>query len=417
MSNRKLTSEKVLKAMTLNQKEDRVLAKTFGTLDLERKFATNVLDLHLRTVRSNYRHLKEKVSKVRSNLSPEEILALRKLEVEGKMKPINSFNLNAAMKIAAAARRLNLYPEGIKRAKSAAYSKNEGNKLLHNRAKTEDNILKRKRSNSVTGVFIDAPVPENTERRNSIEGNITLRPISAHIPENDEGRQLLKSSQRSRPSTTNGTQKSPAPKVHVSLQQNSQRPVAQNAPFSSHEAVEKEAHGQFTNRSQQDPTKTSFTTSEDNFENNLGADLFEERRIELLQEENLFYSNLQKRKNDFMFRINEYLEANPPVKFDTPIVSFPLLPNVEDDDDEDEEEVIVGRHMRKVRQYDFNRTFTSEEAYKERGEQLWKDMNKTRYLRIPDDKIDLSGVVTLAKEQMKLFKVLKSTEPAHVVTH
>ena len=43
----------------------------------------------------------------------------------------------------------------------------------------------------------------------------------------------------------------------------------------------------------------------------------------------------------------------------------------------------------------------------ERKEEVWKDVNKCRYLRVPEEMIDLSGIVTLAKDQMKLFDCMK----------
>jgi hypothetical protein len=139
--------------------------------------------------------------------------------------------------------------------------------------------------------------------------------------------------------------------------------------------------------------------------------LFEDRRQELLQDEHTFYVNLEKRKNHFIGKVDEYLIQNPPVKFDTPMMPI-VIPHASADEDE-----VMAYSRRRVRKYDTDRTFTSEEEYKQREGNLWKDMNKTRYLRVPDEKIDLSGVVTLAKDQMQLYHLLKSTEPTHVVTY
>ena len=141
----KLNSEKVVKAMTLNQNEDRILAKTFGTLALEKEFSKKVLNLQMRTVKNNFRNLKEKVSRIKSNLTPEEILYLRELDAEGKLKPMTTFNLNAAMKIAAAARRLKLDPDRKHKSRSAGiqrlYRENTAPaKLLHNRPATTNNM-------------------------------------------------------------------------------------------------------------------------------------------------------------------------------------------------------------------------------------------------------------------------------------
>ena len=97
-----------MQATALNKKKDRVLQKTFGTLNLEMNFTCYVLSLRVRTVKANFKRLRDRVDKLKSNLTPEEIKALRQMEEEGKLKTTSTFNLNAAMKIAAAARKLNL---------------------------------------------------------------------------------------------------------------------------------------------------------------------------------------------------------------------------------------------------------------------------------------------------------------------
>jgi hypothetical protein len=56
------------------------------------------------------------------------------------------------------------------------------------------------------------------------------------------------------------------------------------------------------------------------------------------------------------------------------------------------------------------RSFPNDEAYQKKLGELWKDMYKCRYLRIPDERIDLSGIVTLAKDQMRLYSFLRETE-------
>ena len=97
-----------MQATALNKKKDRVLQKTFGTLNLEMNFTCYVLSLRVRTVKANFKRLRDRVDKFKSNLTPEEIKALRQMEEDGKLKTTSTFNLNAAMKIAAAARKLNL---------------------------------------------------------------------------------------------------------------------------------------------------------------------------------------------------------------------------------------------------------------------------------------------------------------------
>lgn len=46
----------------------------------------------------------------------------------------------------------------------------------------------------------------------------------------------------------------------------------------------------------------------------------------------------------------------------------------------------------------------------DRTEEVWKDVNKCRYLRVPEELIDLTGIQTLASDQLKLFEMLRRGE-------
>ncbi|XP_045216383.2 uncharacterized protein LOC123566405 [Mercenaria mercenaria] len=407
MGSRRKMTEREMKATALNKKEDRVLQKTFGTLNLEMSFTYNVISLHVRTVKSNFRRLRDRVDKLKSHLTPEEITMLRQLEEEGKFKPSTTFNVNAAMKIAAAARRLNLYPEGLSRSRTAMATKRgrASDKLLAGRSQTDTNLL-RKRSNSVTGAFIDAPPPDNTVRRNSTELplKVAIRPVSAVTADQNE----LKITKKGvRPASTECFDREKPTMTKAAPA----KPTSDISDFVSYEKTERvtEAGTGKVKRSPRDKMAMINITDESL---DIGRNkLFEDRRQELLQDEHMFYVNLEKRKNNFIGKVDEYLLENPPVKFDTPIMPI-ILPHDAKDDEE-----IMAYSRRRMRKYDTDRTFTTEEEYKQREGDLWKDMNKTRYLRVPDEKIDLSGVVTLAKDQMQLYNLLKSTEPTHIISY
>ena len=60
-------------AVTYNMKEDRCLEKSMQTLNLERSYSMKLLQLDHRIVKVNYKRLKDKVSRIRSYLSVEEI--------------------------------------------------------------------------------------------------------------------------------------------------------------------------------------------------------------------------------------------------------------------------------------------------------------------------------------------------------
>ncbi|KAH3839128.1 uncharacterized protein LOC127879501 [Dreissena polymorpha] len=419
MTSRRKMTEREVKARMLNKKEERVLAKTFGTLNLEMGFMYNVLSLHVRTVKANYKRLRERADKLRSNLSPQDITMLRKLEEEGKFKPASTFNVNAAMKIAAAAHRLNIYPEGIKRSNTTMSHKRTNDKLLSRRSLTEFSFSKP-RSNSVTGVFIDAPQPDTIVRRSSVDLDRStipaIRPVSAAVGptsnlEQDptNGSASARKPEIIRPSTSNVVEREHSTLSKVSFKTATPRNSYQE--FSTHDQT---PHDKTKKKSAHDKLLLMDVTDE-----SLDSGrqrIFEDRRQELLNDEQQFLKTLVKRKNSFLGRIDEYLQDNPPAKFSAPLMSIdiPQLKAVVNLDDE-EEIMKHSRRRRNVRTYDVSRTFTSEEEYKAHEKELWKDMNKTRYLRVPDDKLDLSGVVTLAKDQMRMFKSLHLQEQNRIV--
>lgn len=424
MSSRRKLTDREVKATALNKKEDRVLQKTFGTLNLEMSFTYNVLSLHVRTVKANFRRLRDKVDKLKSNLKPEEITMLRQLEEEGKFKPATTFNVNAAMKIAAAARRLNLYPEGIKRSHTMLSPKRRrtNEKLLTSRSSTDMNLLKG-RSNSVTGVFMDAPAPETRDRRNSIDSSnpsqSVIRPVSAAQVNNEEPVMATKKSVLVRPSTSNAIEREITTLSKVSFQSSPAKATAvtPSPEISTNDILSRGDYVPEKGKTKSPRDKMSAMHVTDESLDSGRTKVFEDRRQELLQDEQLFLKALEKRKTEFIHNVDHYLNENPPPRFDLPFnpAEFPPLESAGTDDDE-EEVMKYTRRRRQMRNYDSTRTFTSEEEYKKREGELWKDMNKTRYLRVSDDMLDLSGVVTLAKDQMKLFKALQYTEPSHIVT-
>ena len=160
---------------------------------------------------------------------------------------------------------------------------------------------------------------------------------------------------------------------------------------------------------------------------NLGESSHEERRQELLEEEGVRAATLDQRTKIFLRDVDEYLIRNPPLQ--PSYVAFENMlqePSRRDSMMEPATSQVgldTKANGRSVRfqfrrgeampgeEQDTTPTFFPEAQYKERLMGLWKDMNRCRYLRVPDEKIDLSGINTLAKDQMKMFDVLRSAEP------
>lgn len=383
--------DKEMAAVTYNMKEDRCLEKSMQTLNLERSYSLKLLQLDHRIVKVNYKRLKDKVSRIRSYLSVEEINEMKQLEAEGKIKPLNTVNLGSAIKIAGAAKRLKI--QGPTRANtSLTLSSHKGSDETINRPFTA--ITNFRRSNSVTGAFIDAPEPNTAKRRNSTDfGTTTIRPLSAFV-ESSTNNKLPKAT---RPATSQLVlgQHPHTPRIN---------PNATHSPYSSHTAVEKEFPQ--TSRTQE---RTSGLT--DDIDSNLGEDLMEERRQEMIMEEQERFNELEERKKDFMKKLDDYFKENPVPDWTNPppIVKLPP-PTEEEADDAASTTGSVNKGMKYrllPNRLTLEKTFKSEEEYKAKIWELWKDLNKCRYLRIPDEMLDLSGVNTLAKDQMKLFQMFR----------
>lgn len=383
--------DKEMAAVTYNMKEDRCLEKSMQTLNLERSYSMKLLQLDHRIVKVNYKRLKDKVSRIRSYLSVEEINEMKQLEAEGKIKPLNTVNLGSAIKIAGAAKRLKI--QGPTRANtSLTLSSHKGSDETINRPFTAMTNLRR--SNSVTGAFIDAPEPNTAKRRNSTDiGTTTIRPLSAFV-ESSANNKVPKAT---RPATSQLVlgQHQHTPRIN---------PNATHSPYSSHTAVEKEFP---------QPLRTQERTSglTDDIDSNLGEDLMEERRQEMIMEEQERFNELEERKKDFMKKLDDYFKENPIPDWTNPPPTVKLPPPSEEEADDGASttgSVNKGMKYRLLpHRLTLEKTFKSEEEYKAKIWELWKDLNKCRYLRIPDEMLDLSGVNTLAKDQMKLFQMFR----------
>ena len=371
------------------------------TLDLEKTYRLKLLNLNNRIVKVNFKKLKDKVSNIESHLSADEITDLKVLESQGKLKAFtNAVNLSSALKIAGAAKRLKLQSQN--RPKSAFVPRtvvtDESKPAPRLEAKSPNLV----RSNSVTGAFIDAPGPNIRERRNSVDGQHTvhLRSLSAMNPQSEDS----KSSHSALRALTSMTDKTHGARF-LQTPKSSQ---PSHSPYSSHSAVEKKAKsGGATPRE----VKASFIT-DDSIDSNLGDDLYEERRQEMILEEELKYASLTDKKTEFMVKLNEYLSRNPqPVWHDNKQFVLPDSTEQKEDEDELGEEVTIKKPKKRLlpgrSRLSLTNSMTNEENYKMKMLDMWKDLKKCRYLRLPDEVIDISGVDTLAKSQVKLFQIMQ----------
>lgn len=400
--------DKEITAMAHNVKEKRCLEKSMVTLELEKTYSMKLINLDHRGIKLSYKRLKDKVSKIKSHLSTDEIVTLKQLEADGKLKNTsNTVNLGSALKIAAAAKRLKLQstPRPVTSVLPHLHTR-ENTEMSFSRHQTVPFSLKR--SNSVTGVFIDAPDQDKNERRNSISGP-SLRPFSvANVRQSNI--QSSDDNKLERAITANPIVRDKSvSRCDTKTSQRVKSSMPSHSPYSSHSAMEKEQRSNPPNGD----VKTPFLS--DDIESNLGDDLFEERRQELLEDEKLSYQDIEHKTKDFLTRLREYLKENPITRLEEE--EIPII-NVSDalDGPPEVEELLQSAGKKKRKRLLPNRSplemrsFPNDEAYQKKLGELWKDMYKCRYLRIPDERIDLSGIVTLAKDQMRLYSFLRETE-------
>ncbi|KAL8582314.1 hypothetical protein ACOMHN_037071 [Nucella lapillus] len=600
--------EKEVVAIAFNQKEQRVLEKSLATISLEATYSLKLLDLHNRTVKVHFRQMKDKVSRIKSHLEPEEIHELRRLEAEGKLQPMYpAVSLGSALKIAAAARRLHSSnraggPRGPPRAKSAMPRVSLPDPSRGPAGPPPPGVLKR--SNSVTGVFIDAPLPRTEGRPGSarvaagstpsssrpstvgsaagkgVDGlptrpdNMTVRVVNGHSTRSDNmtvrvvnghptrsdnpstGRGVNGHATRSdNPNTGRGVNghftqtdnptlstgvrsmnvhptrsDNPAvrgvngnstrtdnmtvtePKMDISkgragsggsgkpsfrgisrltssplhidtsslssmdsshqnwkgsvspspskLQVDSQpsrrsssvltvnghregtarsrktsaatshskaTTAHSHAPFTSHVATEKEAQEREENGREGDggvmvtprsqaisaERTPSFLGVQDDLVDDLGEDLFAERRAKLLEKEQCRAAAIARRKVRFLQDIDQYLKEHPTLCPASATTARPAPAKARGQEDKGQDDADVfnsGVFRRRRVEFSTSPTYLPEQDYRERLMGLWRDMSKCRYLRVPDDMIDLSGINTLASDTMRLFQVLKHRE-------
>lgn len=406
---------------------------------------------------------------------------MRELEAEGKLEPMYPpVSLGSALKIAAAARRLGSASAPRVRAKSA-FSR------VHQPTQSDLTLPegKLKRSNSITGVFIDVPPPTPNTRPGSAQGALggskptpsasvaiaertsvyderntqvngfARRTLSASMkdstsklpPNSPEGQRgplngvSVSSSLLKRPTTssTPGHPSEDKPNSRSSGYFSHFRPstgMRSASAFSSHhvtsakdapeveEAWNTRALTPKSNVGSERCVSSSLLSSnlcltggvtDDSSDSGMGEDPYASRRAELLEEEHFRAREINRRKNAFLRDVDRYLREHPTASSSPRRLTLPsALHDGEDAFDENEETNLnsVYRRRRQVRvEFDATPTYLPEDNYRERLMGLWKDMNKCRYLRVPDELIDLSGINTLASENMKLFQVLRLRQP------
>ncbi|XP_033749998.1 uncharacterized protein LOC117334465 [Pecten maximus] len=151
-----------------------------------------------------------------------------------------------------------------------------------------------------------------------------------------------------------------------------------------------------------------FSGGDDRIGEYLGDDPYEERRQKMISGEQERVHDLLDQKEIFMERLDMYIremeKKNRQMSVIVPSMDIP--DSVLRQARREAGERAKASRLNKMRQ-GMHRSSISEEERKRRAQEMWKDVNKCRYLRVPSDKIDLSGIVTLASEQMRLLGAMR----------
>ena len=378
----KLGSDKVIQAWTSNAKENRVLEKKLQTLHLEQDYAIKLLDLRSREVKVNNKRLKGRVSKIKSYLTPEEITELRTLELEGKLKPeYNQVRVNGATRIAAAAKRLKM--DSLARARAVTVS----------RPVTAMSSRPPTRAAST--------IPDT--RRNSVSEPPPSPPPESKDSSSSSSSETIKLPLEKRPATSSGftrdlppiSARSPRCK---SVRGTSPKPMRRKSSVYSSHHRSSTASTAISERSSRFSSRKLSIISDDSIDNNFTNKAeIEEHRQELIENEREHAEDLKVEQKNFLAQVAGWIKENPTVlhrdSFIESAVKEPIM------------EVSSSRTRRRKNQgrVDFDKEKTQISV-----EESWKDLNKCRYLRISEELVDLSGVVTLATEHMKLHNSMRN---------
>jgi len=330
-------SSKEITAMIVNLKERRILDKSVQTLSLEESYASKLLDLDRNMLRFHYTRLKSNVNKIRTHLKPEDIAAMRTLELEGKFKPEHPVVCtgSSAGKIAAAGRRLKLGSYN-KRAVSAmprlSHAK-QANQHEESDTTTTDEPLFSCSKKPIRPKTTDCKSPRSSS--DDTQSVSTPRPKTSFLLD------------------------------RITRAQKERRRHTPHTSYSCHE--EKQDDG---------GTKKGLDI--------FGPNPYEERRARFLAGETKSFQNLGNRKETFVHQINQFVRENPLVTDVRPEATKEIIQSIDS---------MAARAGTSHSVLPNNKDATLMKQLAE--------LRKTRYLRLDDDKLDHSGSETLARTFLK----------------
>lgn len=334
------SSSKELTAIIVNLKEARILDKAVQTLSLEESYAAKLLDLNSKMVKFNYKRLKNNVNKIKTYLKPEEISAMRSLEVEGKFKAEHPriCSSSSSTKIAAAHKRLNL--NTYRRAQSAMPRMDE---------------------------------PSNDDTSSSETSR------DQQSQSNDEP-QISCSQQKPRPKTSVPTEQTtiieiPSPRPiksfalvleKITKAQKANKIQAPQVSYSCHDDKPPDSDDPKGNRSVLDA---------------FGPNPYEERRHKLLNMEGQTFTGLKQKKQSFVNQVERFASQNPPYATARPERTQEIIKSIDS----------MAARPGRLKPTRTASSLAARAKLRERA-QLgeYAEIRKTRYLRVDESLIEIS---------------------------
>lgn len=172
-------------------------------------------------------------------------------------------------------------------------------------------------------------------------------------------------------------------------------------PFSSHDTDQKDKKGTLETpfRSIREGTMTAF--DERSIDKDVGEEVYKEIKKELLRKEAVSSLHIEDKIDDFFDKVDEYLHGKATDHTDEIKMPVPIFSKAA----REEKKSVPKRNRMRRRKLEF--AIHGNKSSDDRLQEAWKDVNKCRYLRVPEAAIDLTGIQTLASEQLKLFEALR----------
>ena len=401
---KKYKNDKQFQAVMSNIKEQQNLDNVYNTLRLEESHALKLLRVDYIQAQTRQRRMENRISKIRSYLSADDIAAMKLLESQGKLCFKQEHTLNSTLKIAAAAQRLKLRPSQTSSASPTRLTRRcsvieAPTKVLQPGTTQASFLVRIKTVSSSNGNLLrrssslSTPRPDN--RRNSVHfggsgddvqtldartSRSSERRTQRVSPNNNEDRLQLLGKARSM--TANGY----CTDNQLTTTSGKRRPkTATVDSYSSHDMQNFSLDGSSPSTKRGALLPTSIADAK-------ARERADDLRQELLLKEQLIGEHLESRRREFLLKTTAWVEDNPAfVPFD-PIEAA-------------RERKLVNGLLHSGTNSEIDET----DGYVGTINDVWKDLKKCRYLRIQDNQVDMSGIKTMASEQINLYQTLAKT--------